>query len=77
MRNRGLIDAKNVSLTLFDRKGKIEEFNLKDIVLGAGKKLSVENIRVGRIDYLKIVVDAKDRIKEIYEENNVVELAII
>lgn len=76
VRNQGLIDSENVSISLFDEDKKIEEFDFENIAYGTGKVLSVENIRTGKIDYLKVEIDYGNKIEEIYEDNNVIELAI-
>lgn len=77
IKNQGLVDATNVSITLFSDSKKLYEYDFGDISLSVIKTLYVENIAVGKIDRLIFKIDAEDKVKEINEENNRVELALI
>lgn len=74
IKNRGLDSSEDFSITLFDKKKEIDSFDFGELNYGAGKTLTVQNIRTGNIDYLKIVIDYDNNIREIDESNNKIEL---
>jgi len=77
IKNSGDIDAGDVLLGVFDegeRIGEADDFKLGDIKYGAGVSLSIQNIKLKNRNSKKIeiVLDEKNVIKEIDENNNVV-----
>ncbi len=78
VRNRGILDAENVSLSISSENEEAGVFSLGAIEFGAGKKLWAKNIKLPSRSTEKVdfIVDVKDEIKEIYENNNKIELSL-
>ncbi len=76
IKNSGTITAENVILSVFDEGKKVEDFELDNIPFGAGANFYVTNfkLRSWSSENIEIVIDVDNLIKEIDEENNVVEL---
>ena len=78
VKNSGTILAKNVSLSVIEDKKIIKQFELNDISFGAGTNLAVSNINLDSrsSNEISIVIDEKNNIKEIDEDNNIAELRV-
>ncbi len=75
--NQGLKLANNVVLSIYSNGNLEEEFNLDDIDIGTRKILKVENLKISRsANIIKFVVDSQNRIDEISENNNELELVV-
>ncbi|MCH7568047.1 MAG: hypothetical protein IIA87_01365 [Nanoarchaeota archaeon] len=75
--NQGLKDAKDVMLSIYSDEVFVEKFELNDIDVGTKKILTVENLKIRRSSKnVVFIVDEKNRIDEIFEDNNKVELVI-
>lgn len=69
--NRGLKEAKTVTVGIYADGQFIEPFELKDISVGAKKIIDVQNLKVplnGKT--IEFVIDYDSQISEIYEDNN-------
>ena len=75
--NFGLQDANSVVLTVIADNQEVKEFELNKIEVGTKKILTVENIQIPR-SATKIIffADKANKIEEISEENNKVELLL-
>lgn len=74
--NQGLIDASNIQVILYADKVKVDEFTIDEIEIGAGKIITAQNLRLPSnvISSLKLIIDEENRIEELDERNNVVEM---
>lgn len=71
--NHGLIDADNVEVTIYADGELVKTFPIdKGIEIGAGRYLSIENLRLPKLEVseIKLVADPKNYIKEINENDN-------
>jgi len=73
IKNSGLVNTNNATLTILDDGEKIEEKDLGEIKFGAGISLETTNLKLARLNPKKIefIIDKEDKIKEIDEGNNV------
>jgi hypothetical protein len=79
IKNRGLADSPATQLVLSDsNKKEIRSFEIGGIEIGAGKILSVKNLKIPYFsgDIINFEVDKEDKIPEIQEDNNIVELVL-
>ena len=76
VKNSGTINAESVFLTVFDGNDKIDEFDLKNVDFGAGLNFFVQNLRLNSrsSNNITLAIDSDDHIKEIDEDNNIVNL---
>lgn len=78
--NQGLVDAENVYLEVYSDNKLIKSFDLNDINIGIRKTLSVGNLSTGffsrGIDELTFVLDPKNDLDEIFEDNNQISLRV-
>jgi hypothetical protein len=76
IKNSGVIDAGNISISIVDGEDVVKDFKLNDIAFGAGINFYVTNLKlVSRdSDNIKIIIDSDNLIEEIDEGNNIVEL---
>jgi hypothetical protein len=70
--NKGIIDSKNVSITITDKINdeEIKSFSLGDINFGTGKKFSVQNLRLPGRSISEIGFILKSSTQEYSSENN-------
>lgn len=78
VRNRGLIDVENATFLVSASQEKVGEFSLEEIGYGEGKILKVQNLKLPSrsTESVKFILDAENKIKELMESNNEIELAI-
>ncbi len=80
--NNGLTGIDNINLTVFSSTDKyvadwkvINSITLGKIEVGYGRTLRLENMRLPRnTEKIKFVVDAKNKVEELNEDNNAVEM---
>ena len=76
--NQGLQDTVDVKLSVYSDDEFVKEFELGDINIGTRKFLEVTNLKISRRDKnIKFIVDDGNKISEILEDNNDVELILI
>jgi len=77
IKNVGLSNAKNVTLTLYAGANFINEYSLGNIDFGEGKIFKVSNrMFLRQPSNLKFIIDYKNTISEIDESNNIANLAL-
>lgn len=75
--NEGLADVEKSDLTILADGKAVDVVDLGRIEIGFGRTLKVVNMRVGvGVDVLEFVVDRDNLIRELSEENNVVEMRV-
>jgi len=74
--NEGLVNAKNVSLEVYDENKKIDSFDLKEIKFGSGETFWVGNLMLNSINTQKIILKIVSNSREYNNGNNVIELKI-
>jgi len=79
VRNQGLINVENATLSLFSEDKEIDKFYLDEIGFGAGKIFSAWNIKLPSRNTNKITfsIDKENLVKEINEKNNIIELSVL
>jgi len=77
IKNTGLLNAENVSLSLYAGANLINKYNLGNIDLGEGKIFRVSNLMFLRqSSNLTFIIDDKNQIPEINKENNIANLIL-
>ncbi|MBT4165789.1 matrixin family metalloprotease [archaeon] len=78
VKNSGLINAKNVSISILDEGKIIEENDLGEINYGAGISLSISGLKLARKnpEEIMFVIDKDDNIKEMDDKNNIVKIKL-
>ena len=73
IKNSGVIEARNIMLSVFDDNEGGESFPLEDIDFGAGVTFSVSNAKLNNrySGVVKLVIDSDNQIDEIDEKNNI------
>ncbi|MDP4039500.1 MAG: CARDB domain-containing protein [Candidatus Pacearchaeota archaeon] len=75
--NQGLWDAYDADLTIKVDGKEVQDFHLETIKIGARKILSVENLKIsGSAERITFVIDNKNMIDEIFENNNDADLIL-
>ncbi len=76
IKNAGVVDAKNIILTIYDNDEEGDRFPLEDIGFGAGVTFSVSNSQLNSrySPVVELILDPSDRVKELDEENNIAKL---
>lgn len=76
IKNSGVVDANGVALAVFDAQEEVGSFNLNNIPFGGGITFQVYNLKLKSrtSENIKIVLDPKDSIEEIDENDNVAKL---
>lgn len=79
IKNSGVIDARDVTLSVFENDERVDNFDLKDISFGGGATFSVSNskLRSRSSENIKIVIDPDESIREIDEANNIAKLEFV
>lgn len=73
--NDGLVNIKNINLTVLADGEQVYETGMGEIKIGYSKTISVENIGVPRnTKKVYFIVDSKNNVKELNENNNVIVL---
>lgn len=73
--NRGLKSSSEVDVKVYADGKYVDSFNLNTISIGAKKIIDVENLKVPlNSKEIKFIIDDKDDIREIYEDNNKITL---
>jgi len=77
-KNSGSIKAQDVKLTIIDGDIIIEEKDLGDFDFGSGITLKVENLKLKRLDpdSIKFILDKENKIKELNETNNIIDIKL-
>ena len=78
IKNAGIINAKNVSLSILDEDKVIEERDLGDINYGAGISLQMSGLKLARKnpDEITFVINKNNMIKEIDNKNNIIKIKL-
>ena len=77
IKNIGLSNAENASLSIYSGNDFIKRYNLGDIDFGEGKIFKVSNVMfLHQSSNLTFVIDNENTIPEINEENNKVDLVL-
>jgi hypothetical protein len=73
IKNSGVIDARDVKLTILDNGEKVDTFDLQSINYGSGMILGMENLKLLHRDpkEIKFVIDIDNEIKEFDKGNNI------
>lgn len=76
--NSGIADVTFTDLTILERGDVVEVFDLNEIEAGTQKSLRVQNLDMGSrgFDDVEFVLDRNEKIKELFEENNVAVLSV-
>jgi len=77
VKNSGVIDAKNIILSVFDDENRIEDFDLKAVPFGAKIIFQVTNLKLKSRSSknIEIMIDPDKLVREIDEENNAAEMS--
>ena len=77
--NRGLKDASQVFLGVYSDDQFTKEFNLEDLKIGTKKFLDVKNFKLlsRNTKNVKFFVDYGNKVDEIFENNNQIDLTLI
>jgi len=70
--NYGIIDAKEVNLTIYADSQKVESFDLGEINLGEGKRFSVKNLKLPSINTKEIELKIESNNSEYDYNNNII-----
>ena len=78
VRNSGSIDSENVVLSILDNEEIVEESDLGALKFGSGISLQTQNLKLIHLNPEKIsfIIDKENKIKEIDEKNNLVDVKI-
>ena len=78
VKNKGMVDINNASLTLISDNEEIGVFYLNEVVFGGGKQLWAQNVKLPSrsTEKVKFVIDKEKRIRELNENNNEIELSV-
>jgi len=76
LKNKGMIDAKDVDLYVYSEEELLERFELGNIEFGGGKSFYVRNLLLPNRDTSKIIIKINSRTQEQDDKNNVLELEI-
>lgn len=75
--NEGLVGIDSIDLTILADGEEVDVVDLGKIEIGYGRILRVENMRLPRgVESVEFVVDAGDLVRELREDNNVVEMIV-
>jgi len=73
--NEGLIGIDGINLTIFGDDEVVDVMDLGEIAMGYGRNLRVVNMELpGVVEKVRFVLDAEGLVREIREDNNVVEM---
>ncbi len=76
--NQGLQPSKAINVSIYADGVFVETFELKEISIGAKKILDVENLKIPlNSKKIEFVIDAENKVPEIYENNNKITLNTI
>ena len=67
--NYGIIDAKEVNLTIYADNKKVESFDLGNLDLGEGKRFSVKNLKLPSLNIKEVELKIESNNQE-YDYNN-------
>ena len=72
IKNSGIIDSDNASLTITDDQGEVESYLIGNISFGGGIAIQTTNLQLNSRNPTSItfVLDQENKIKEIDEKNN-------
>jgi hypothetical protein len=76
LQNQGLRESGNFSIEIYADDKLIEEVEVSNTPLGAGKEISVTNILISQIKVDKLVFSVKGLGQELNEKNNIATLEI-
>jgi len=75
--NQGLVEAHQVTFSIYADENFVREFSLDNIDIGTRKILTVEYMPIpSSTSKVRFEIDEKNNIAEIYEDNNRAELAL-
>jgi len=76
--NDGMLEIDDIALTIVVDGENIEVMELGEIGIGYGRTLRAENVKLPsmNVDKIKFVVDKDNVVRELNEENNVVEMVV-
>ncbi len=75
--NEGLVGISNIDLTILADGEEVDSVDLGEIDIGYGRTLKVENMRIDSgVSKVKFVMDGENKVRELNEENNVVEMSV-
>ncbi|NPE26837.1 matrixin family metalloprotease [Methanococcoides sp. SA1] len=75
--NEGMVDISDINLTILADEDVVDEIEMGKIEVGYGRILRVENVRVSRgFEKIEFVLDFANVVRELNEENNVVEVLV-
>ena len=75
--NEGLVRIDSIDLTVIADGEVVDVVDLGDIEIGYGRTLKVENMLLsGKVEVMEFVVDKKNLVRELNEDNNVVEMKV-
>lgn len=78
VRNRGIAETANTSIVLLADNRQIDSFSIEEMDIGEGKRLQVTNLKLPSrsTEKIKFVVDSENLVRELYENNNEIELSV-
>jgi hypothetical protein len=76
--NEGLLSIEGIDLTILADGEEVDVVNLGELGVGYGRTLRVENMKLpgSNIESLEFIVDEAELIREIREDNNIVEMVV-
>ena len=76
--NEGLLGIDDINLTIFADGEEVQVMELGEIGIGYGRTLKATNVRLPSVGVEKIdfVVDNEDGVRELFENNNDVEMSV-
>ena len=76
--NDGMLEIDDIALTIVVDGEDVEVMELGEIGIGYGRTLRAENVKLPsmNVDKIKFVVDKDNVVRELNEENNVVEMVV-
>ena len=78
IKNSGSIRSEKTQFSVLDNGKLIESFDLDAINYGAGISIEIKNLKLGSrsSEELRFVIDRKDLVDELYEENNIATVSL-
>ena len=78
IKNQGLLDSPQTTLTIFSEEKEIDEIELKDIEIGAGRTINIRNMKMfsKNIDEIEFAIDINNQISELDRKNNHIKMII-
>ena len=78
IKNSGVVDVENMSLSIFDDDTILDTYYIDAITLGGGITITTQNFKLKdrNPEIIRFVIDEENKIKEIDEKNNIIEIKL-